>query len=177
MDLLMLVSIFTQYVIYGTVIRQIFYWIFPRGMAEGFDLIALAIRNQVIIWIEKVWGDDNNTETVFLSRIIGPFFVMLLVEGMVSYIAVQYSQYFVLELVFLIFRFFVFINVAPGIDDWQKLYSSDNLSKAIIIIKLAIVLAFMQYLDANAIEIIETVDNAYMAIFISLFPVSKIHRI
>lgn len=177
MDLLMLINTFAMYVIYGTVIRQLFYWIFPKGMAEGFDLIALSIRNWVIHWIEYVWGDDDNTETVFLSRIMGPFFVMLFVEGMVSYIAIQYSEYFVLELIIQIFRFFVFINVAPSIEDWDKLYSSENISKAIIIFKIGIVLAIMQYLDSNTIEVLSGIDNAFLAIFVSILPVSKLHRI
>ena len=167
----MLLNTFAMYVVYGTVIRQLFYWIFPKGMAEGFDMIALAMRHQVISWIEYFWGDDDNTEAIFLSRIIGPFFVMLLVEGMVAYITIQYSQYFVLELVLQIFRFFVFINVAPGIDDWQKLYDSKSLPKAIMIIKLAVVFAIVEYMDMNTIDI-----SPYVAIFASIFPVSKIYK-
>lgn len=176
MDLLALLNTFAMYILYGTVIRQLFYWIFPKGMAEGFDMIALAIRNLVVRWIEKLWGEDDNAETILMSRIIGPFFVMLLTEGMVAFIAIQYSQYFVLEMVFQVFRFFVFINVAPAIDDWQKLFESRNITKAILIFKISIVLAIMQYLDTETIILITGIDNAYMAIFAAILPVSKIHK-
>lgn len=147
-DFLAIIDVFGRFMLYGIILRYIISFV-PEGLRQAFEGPALYLRTQITNIVEGIWPDNRNFEVVFLSRIAAPFALLVMINSSIFYngqIILFLSAYPFLNLLVFIINIFIFLNVAPTVDDFKKLVETDSNSKLIFILKIALIISFISEL-------------------------------
>ncbi|MHA2171100.1 MAG: hypothetical protein ACXAB7_14495 [Candidatus Kariarchaeaceae archaeon] len=141
-DILAILDLFVKFALFGMGMRYIIAML-PEGATRPFNNSVVYLRNRIIANMEALWVHADNCEVIFLTRFATPFaflvYIMIQVDKLGSFL----HEYDYVQFLFFVFYIFLFINVAPSVEDAQMLFDTSDASKLLFIIKIVVALTFM----------------------------------
>lgn len=157
-------QIYLIHVIIGSVLLYVLVPLLPKTFIDPFMKFGLTLRTSISHLIEEIYP-RTNSEVFISSRLIAPFLLFLMLNVYLQSWIISLPSLSLLKYAgWALYGVFI-INSVPTLDDWNEIFSGDNLAWGILLLKIAVI--FDLFDTISAISGIE-----FLPYTLLLFPIS-----